>query len=202
MTVRVAVVYYSSTGNIAQMAHALAAGAKESGAEARVRRVHETAPAEAIAANERWQTFVDTCDDPYATLDDLEWADAIAIGSPTRFGGPAAQLKAFLDTTGSLWFRGAFVDKVCTSFTAASTGHGGLETTILAMNNLFYHWGSLVMPLGYGEKHVARVTGNPYGASWVSRSGSTPDADCLEACRLQGVRLASVAARLASPATT
>ena len=193
---RIAIVYYSATGNVAAMAHAMAQGAQEAGAQVRVRRVAETAPAEAIDANPRWRAFVDADGDPLASLDDLEWADGLAFGSPTRFGGPASQLKAFLDTTGGLWFRGALATKVCTGFTSASTMHGGLESTILALNNHFYHWGSLVMPLGYADEHVAKVTGNPYGASWVSRKGAAPDDDALEAARLQGLRLARVASAL------
>lgn len=193
---RIAVIYYSATGNVASMAHALARGAGESGAEVIVRSVVETASREAIAANPRWQQFVESSADEIATLDDLAWADGLAFGTPTRFGGPASQLKAFLDTTGGLWFSGALASKVCTSFTTASTAHGGLESTILALNNHFYHWGSIIVPLGYVDPHVARVTGNPYGASWVSRSGAPPDDSSLEACRLQGVRLAQVAGRL------
>ena len=193
---RIAVIYYSATGNVASMAHALARGARESGGEVIVRRVAETAPDEAIAANPRWQKFVESRQDEIATLDDLAWANGLALGTPTRFGGPASQLKAFLDTTGGLWFSGALASKVCTSFTTASTPHGGLESTILALNNHFYHWGSIIVPLGYLDPHVARVTGNPYGASWVSRSGAPPDDASLEACRLQGVRLAQVAGRL------
>ena len=193
---RIAVIYYSATGNIASMARAVGEGAAEGGAEVVVRRVAETAPDEAIAANPRWQQFVDSASDEVATLDDVAWADGLAFGTPTRFGGPASQLKAFLDTTGGLWFTGALASKACTSFTTASTGHGGLESTILALNNHFYHWGSIIVPLGYAESHVARVTGNPYGASWVSRSGAPPDNDALEACRLQGLRLAHVTGQL------
>ena len=194
---RIAIVYYSATGNISAMAHAMADGAAAAGAEVRVRRVVETAPAEAIAANPRWQAFVDSVPEPLASLDDLRWAQGLAFGSPTRFGGPASQLKAFLDTTGGLWFTGELATKVCTSFTTASTGHGGLESTILALNNHFYHWGSIIVPLGYADAHVAKVTGNPYGASYVSRRGSEPDDDALEACRLQGARLTRVTAQVA-----
>lgn len=197
---RVCVVYYSATGTVAALAHALADGARASGAHARVRRVAETAPASAVDANPRWREFADTSAGPagdrVVELDDLTWADGLAFGSPTRFGGPASQLKAFLDTTGSLWFRGDLADKVCTSFTAASTLHGGLESTVLAINNHFYHWGSLVMPLGYQEPHVARQSGNPYGASFVSRSSAPVDEVALEAARLQGARLARIAGQL------
>lgn len=192
-TGHVLVVYYSATGNTATMAHALAKGAEAEHVSVRVRRVAETAPADAVASNPRWRAFVDTVLDEVVTLDDLAWADGVALGSPTRFGGPAAQLKSFLDTTGQMWMRGELIDKVGTAFTTASTSHGGLESTILAINNVFYHWGSLVMPLGYLDRQITKVTGNPYGASWVSRSGSVPDEDCLESAQKQGARLARTA---------
>jgi NAD(P)H dehydrogenase (quinone) len=91
-----------------------------------------------------------------------------------------------------LWARGALADKVATSFTSASTGHGGLEATILAINTTFYHWGSLVLPLGYTDGSVD-ATGNPYGSSWVGRQGEPPDEATLAAARHQGVRLARFA---------
>jgi NAD(P)H dehydrogenase (quinone) len=194
----VLVVYYSATGNTAAMAHALAAGAESVGASVRVRRVAETAPRSAVDANPRWRAYLESVTDELADLTDLGWADGIALGSPTRFGGAASQLKGFLDTTGPMWMRGELIDKVGTSFTSASTAHGGLESTILAMNNVLYHWGSLVMPLGYLDRHITKVTGNPYGTSWVSRSGSAPDDDCLLAARMQGARLARCAGALAS----
>ena len=196
---KIAVVYYSSTGNIAAMANAIGEGAKSVGAEVRVRQVAETAPAEAIASNQKWQDHFDAMrNEPVATLEDLEWADGIALGSPTRFGGPASQLKAFLDTTGGLWFKGALVNTVGTAFTTASTAHGGLESTTLAINNHFYHWGSLIMPLGYADAHVSKVTGNPYGASHVSRKGAGPDEDTLKACFIQGSQLAQVSSWVAA----
>jgi NAD(P)H dehydrogenase (quinone) len=192
---KIAVVFHSATGNVHQLAHALAEGAGETGAEVRVRRAPETAPAEAIAANERWQRYVDEVAPavPEVALDDLEWGDGLAFGSPTRFGGPTAQLKSVLDSTGGLWFRGALADKVATSFTSASTGHGGLESTILAINNVFYPWGSIVLPTGYTAP-VFNEHGNPYGASWVSRRSAPPDDTALEAARQQGRRLGEVTA--------
>lgn len=193
MSTRILVVFYSSTGNTAKLASSLAAGAREAGAEVRVRTVAETAPPQAIASNPRWQAYVD--EGPHAelaTLDDLEWADGLAVGSPTRFGGPAAQLKSYLDTTGGLWAQGKLADKVATSFTTASTSHGGLESTLLAINNIFYHWGAIVVPLGYAEPHLMK-SGNPYGGSFVSRKSAAPDDEALEALRLQGARLARIA---------
>ncbi len=194
-TCTIAVIYYSSTGNIAAMAEALGEGAESAGADVRVRRVRETAPPEAIAYNAKWADYVErTKDDEVASLDDLEWADGVALGSPTRFGGPASQLKAYLDTTGGLWAQGKLVDKVGTAFTSVSTAHGGLESTILAINNHFYHWGSIVVPLGYENEHLLKVSGNPYGASFVSRKGAAPDDVALTAARMQGERLARITA--------
>jgi NAD(P)H dehydrogenase (quinone) len=190
LTPKLAVIFYSATGNVAALAEALAEGARDEGAEVRVRPVRELAPAEAVASNPRWQDWVDknSYDTP-ASLDDLVWADGIALGSPTRFGGPAGQLKEFLDSSGGLWFQGKLQDKVATSFTSASTLHGGLESTILAMNNVLYHWGSVVLPLGYTDPHLME-SGNPYGASFVSRKSAAPDEIALGAARVQGARLA------------
>ena len=178
MNPRIAVIHYSATGNVYRLAQALAQGAEHAGAEVRLRRVAELAPPEAVAQNPRWaahqQQESGAGGTPLATLADLEWADGIALGSPTRFGGPAAQLKQFLDQTGGLWMKGVLADKVLTAFTSSSTSHGGLESTILATLNLAYHWGSIIMPLGYASDVVRKSTGNPYGASWVSRKGSAP----------------------------
>ena len=194
---RIVVVFYSATGNVAALAEALAEGARTEGAETRVRPVLERADTGAIESNRRWKAWVD--DNPYdtlASLDDLEWADGIALGSPTRFGAAAEQLKAFLDTTGGLWAQGKLAEKVGTSFTSASTLHGGLESTILAMNNVLYHWGTLVMPLGYAAHESLMSSGNPYGASFVSQKSARPDDAALEAARVQGARLAGVARKL------
>lgn len=195
---KIAVIYYSATGNVHRLAQAIAEGAAEAGAETRVCQVAELAPAEAIAANPGWVAHREaTADDPVASLDDLDWADGFAFGSPTRFGLPAAQLKQFLDQTGGLWANGALADKVGTAFTSASTRHGGLEATILAINTVLYHWGSIVLPLGYTDP-IVHTTGNPYGTSWLSVKGSSPDDDALATARHQGRRLARVSAAVAA----
>jgi NAD(P)H dehydrogenase (quinone) len=191
---KISIVHYSATGNIFKMAEALADGARELGAEVRLRRVAELAPPEAIAGNQRWADHLAWVEEhvEVATMDDLDWADGIALGSPTRFGLPAAQLKQFLDQSGGLWYRGALIDKVVTAFTSASTTHGGVESTVLAMLNTAYHWGSIVLPLGYTGDEV-KVTGNPYGASFVSKKGAAPDAASIATAKHQGRRLVKVA---------
>ena len=49
-----------------------------------------------------------------------------------------------------------------------ANAHGGQESTILALNNTFYHWGAIVLPLGYTVSEVFNGGGNPYGASYTS----------------------------------
>ena len=128
---------------------------------------------------------------PVATLDDLEWADGVAFGSPTRFGNVAAQLKQFIDQAGRLWQEGQLADKVATSFTSSQTTHGGQESTILALNNTFYHWGMLILPLGYTVQEVFAAGGNPYGTSFTSEHTVTgPGERALALARYQGKRLA------------
>jgi NAD(P)H dehydrogenase (quinone) len=192
VTARIAVIHYSATGNLFRIASAIGDGAREQGAEVRLRRVADLASEDAIGANPRWAAHRDAVAEvPEATLDDLEWADGFALGSPTRFGLPAAPLKHFLDQTGGLWAQRKLEDKVGTAFTSSSTIHGGLEATILSINTVLYHWGAIVLPLGYTDDAV-KMTGNPYGTSWVSRKGSAPDEDTLATARHQGRRLARI----------
>jgi NAD(P)H dehydrogenase (quinone) len=133
-------------------------------------------------------------DEPIASLGDLEWADGIAFGTPTRFGNVAAQLKLFIDEAGQLWEEGKLINKVMTAFTSAQTDHGGQESTILALANTFYHWGAIVLPLGYTVSEVFAGGGNPYGASFTSgiRVGP-PDPETIAVASAQGRRLARVA---------
>ncbi len=136
-----------------------------------------------------------TQDVPEAELDDLEWADAYIFGSLTRFGNVSAQLKQFLDTTGGLWFEGKLADKVVSGFTSAQNAHGGQESTIISMYNVFMHWGSIIVPPGYTSQEVFAAGGNPYGASSTDPTdGSGPSEEELAAARYLGRRIAEKAA--------
>ena len=198
---RVAVVYYSSTGHVHQLAQAVAEGAESTGAEVRLRRVPELAPEEVIRSQDAWhEHYVATKESvEEVTLDDLAWADGYAFGTPTRYGTPAAQLKQFIDTTGPLWAKGELANKPATAFTSAMNQHGGQESTILSLNNVFYHWGALIVAPGYTDPLLYASGGNPYGTSYVSgQSVGDVDAAVLEGARYQGRRLAEFAEVLAS----
>ncbi|MFI7453583.1 NAD(P)H:quinone oxidoreductase [Nonomuraea sp. NPDC049714] len=193
--VNVAIIYYSATGTVHTLAQAVAEGAEKAGARVRLRRVAELAPPEAISANPAWaQHLQETADVAEAGHDDLGWADAVLFGTPTRFGNPASQLRAFIDTTGPLWFQGKLADKVYSAFTASNTAHGGQESTLLALGNTFYHWGGIIVPPGYTDP-VQFQSGNPYGTSHVAGDGP-PSEVALQAARHQARRVVDTTASL------
>lgn len=200
---RIAVVYYSSTGNVHRIAQAVADGAADAGAEVRLRRAAELAPAAVIDAQTDWRAHLDaTAHIPEASLDDLRWADGYAFGTPTRFGNVAAQLRQFLDTTSGPWQAGELADKPATGFTASYEEHGGQESTLLSLYNTLFHWGAVVVPTGYVDYEVVnRAGGNPYGVSQVQeRAEADPEyvKAVLAAARYQGGRLAAFAGTLAA----
>jgi NAD(P)H dehydrogenase (quinone) len=197
MSTHIAVIYYSATGNTHSLAQAIAEGATTAGAEVRLRTVKELAPPEAIASNDAWAQHIQktSSQSVEATLEDLEWADGVAFGSPTRFGLPSSQLKQFIDSTGPLWSQGKLIDKPMTAFTGASTQHGGHETTIASLFNVFVSWGAVIVPLGYTSPEVF-TTGNAYGSSWTSGGQQGPDEVTLDVARQQGARLCRLATKL------
>lgn len=196
MSAKIAVIYYSSTGNVHELAQAVAEGAEKAGAEVRLRRVPELAPDAVIDSVPAWREHVDeTQHIEVATLDDLQWADAYAFGSPTRFGNISSQLKQFIDTTSGLWAQGAFIDKPATGFVSAGNLHGGNESTLLALYNTLHHWGSLIVSPGYTDPVVYGANGNPYGTAHASANGKPGD-NILAAARYQGARLTDITQRL------
>jgi NAD(P)H dehydrogenase (quinone) len=200
MSERVLVAYYSATGSVHRLAEAVAAGAESAGAEVRLRRVAELAPPEAVASNPAWAKHHEETGSSVelVTLDDLEWADGYAFGTPTQRRSASAQLKQFIDSASSLWHEGKLADKPVTTFVSSAEQHGGQESTIISLNNVFYHWGSVIVPLGYTDDVVYAAGGNPYGTSWPAGFPSTmPDDVTLACARYQGVRLARFAALLA-----
>lgn len=198
---RITVVYYSSTGSVHALAEAHAVGAREAGAEVRLRRAAELAPLDVIEGNAEWRDHLAATEHiPTAAVEDLVWADGFAFGTPTRFGQPAAQLKQFLDSTSSAWQAGLLADKPATGFTSAHERHGGHESTLLALYHTLCHWGSLVVPTGYVDYGVAhRAGGNPYGVSSIGGEG-LPSEPVLELARFQGRRLALLADAIAETA--
>ena len=110
------VLYYSRTGQTAELAAQIARGvSRVQGMDARIRTVPSVSP-----DTEASLPAVPDDGAPYASKDDLANCAGLAIGSPTRFGNMAAPLKYFLDSTGDLWLNGTLSGKPAGAFT--STG--------------------------------------------------------------------------------
>lgn len=194
MSVKLAIVYYSSTGTNYQLAQWAAEGAKEAGAEVKIFKVQELAPQSAIDGNPAWKAHVEaTKDIPVVTPDDIVEADAIIFSTPTRFGNIAAQMKQFLDTTGGIWFNGKTVNKVVSAMTSAQNSHGGQEATILSLYTTMYHWGAIVVAPGYTDQSIFASGGNPYGTSVSIDQNGKMIEDVRGAAQHQAKRVVTVA---------
>ena len=199
-TSNVLIVFYSRNGSTEKMALAVAEGAKSEGAEVRLRRARDFVGPDVMAKAPGWaeNSARMHAEYPAPTVEDAEWADAIIFGTPTSFGNAAAELKAYIDSLGGLWFQGKLNGKAGAAFTSTSTPHGGNETTILSLFNPLAHLGFVIVPTGYLDPAVFRA-GTPYGASHVSgQNSSPPTEDELAVARFQGKRVAKVAAALRS----
>lgn len=165
---RLSVIYYSATGHGTRMAQRVADAAEAAGAEVRLRHIAETRDPESFSKNDAWvANYEATKDLPIATGDDIVWADAVIFGTPTRFGSPASQFRAFIDTLGGLWAQGKLADKVYSAFTSSQTDHGGQETTLLALYISLMHFGGIIVPPGYTDG-LKFADGNPYGVGHVT----------------------------------
>jgi len=195
--VKLSVIYYSSTGTIAEIANALVAEAENAGAEVRLRKAPELAPDAAIDANPAWRANVEaTSSVPEATPEDVVWADAVLFGSPTRFGNVSSQLKQFIDGLGGQWQQGLLADKVYSGFTASATKHGGQESTLLALYNTIHHFGGIIVIPGFTDA-TKFADGNPYGTSHVDGQGQFKvDDETRTAAAVQARRVVGVAQAL------
>ncbi len=197
---KIAIFYYSMLGHAYQVAKAFEEGVKAEGAEVRLRKVKELAPADVVASVPAWKKHQEeTQDVPEASLADLEWADGYVIGSPTRYGVMASQMKQFLDSSGPVWFQGKLANKPLTAFAGAMNPQGGQINTINGIYAVAQHWGAIIVPPGYTDQSVYAAGGAPYGVVYAApKQESTPvDESVLAVARYMGGRIARYAAVLA-----
>lgn len=198
---KILVLYHSIHGHIETMAHAVAEGARDGGAEVTVKRVPETI-SEAVL--KKIGAKLDQSA-PIATVDELPKYDAIIFGTPTRYGNMTGQMRTFLDQTGPLWVKGALVGKVGSVFTSSATQHGGQESTILSFHTTLLHQGMIVVGLPYTcqlQMGVDEIKGgSPYGASTIAGGDGkrSPSEQELAMARFQGRHVAEIATRQSTP---
>jgi NAD(P)H dehydrogenase (quinone) len=197
MTVKLAVLFYSTYGTNAAMAEIAAEAARSAGAEVKLFRIAETVPEAVVNSQEAWKAQVErSAGIPVATPADMEWADAYLFSAPTRFGGAPSQLRAFIDTLGGQWFSGKLANKAVSAMTSAQNPHGGQESTILSLYTTFCHWGAIIVPPGYTDPSIFAAGGNPYGYSHTT--GQPLDDKARAAIAHQAKRLVEIAAKLSA----
>ncbi len=195
---KVLVLYYSCYGHIETMAHAVAEGARSTGATVDVKRVPETVSAEIAKA----ALFKTDQAAQYATIAELEHYDAIVVGAPTRFGRMPSQMASFLDQAGGLWVKGALHGKVGGAFSSTATQHGGQEVTLFSIITNLMHFGMVIVGLPYshqGQMSMDEIVGgSPYGATTIAggQGQRQPSAIDLAGARHQGKLIAETANKL------
>jgi len=190
------VLYYSRTGQTAEMATQIGRGiARVGGVDTKVRTVASVSP-----NTDASLPPVPDSGAPYASRADLEHCAGLALGSPTRFGNMAAPLKHFLDGTGDLWLSGALSGKPAGAFTSTGSLHGGQETTLLTMMIPLLHHGMVLCGVPYSEHALNETTsgGTPYGPSHWAGTGQRKNLSDAEkaVCQTFGRRLANLAIKL------
>lgn len=194
------VLYYSTYGHVETLSSAIAEGARSvAGVEVTVKRVPETMSPEVA---KQYGAKLDQSA-PVADPKEIGNYDAIIFGTPTRFGNMAAQMRNFLDQTGSLWMKGALVGKVGSVFVSTGTG-GGNESTIMSFVNTLMHHGMVYVGLPYAAPELADVSevkgGSPWGAGTIAGADGSrkPTAKELSLARFQGAHVAKIAAKLSA----
>lgn len=194
-----AVIYYSATGHGTTMAKHIGRFGEDAGAEVRVRHIRETVDPSEFADNPAWRAnYEATKDLPEASGDDIDWADAVIFGSPTRYSNVSASFQTFIDGLGGLWFEGKLADKVYAAYTSSQTTHGGQETTLQTIYQMVMHFGGIVVAPGYTAE-LKFVDGNPYGVSHISGAENQDDLrdETVQALEHLTRRVVDTAGRLA-----
>lgn len=195
MQAYVLVLYYSKYGATKEMAHLIADGIEASGMVARIRTVPQLSTVVTVA-----EPSIPEQGDLYCTLDDLQNCSGLALGSPTRFGNMASELKYFLDQTTSLWLNGALHNKPACVFSSSGSMHGGQESTLLTMLPPLFHHGMMIMGLSNAHPALSntKTGGTPYGATHVSgpRHDLSLSQDEKSLCVEQGKRLGAIVKKL------
>lgn len=184
------VLYYSRYGATARLAHQAARGVEQvPGMLARIRRIPpisdpgDEAPGDAP---------------PFVTAEDFESCQGMVLGSPTYFGGMAADVKYLLDDTSRQWFKGTLSGKPAGVFTSTGSMHGGQETVLLSMIVPLLHHGMLIVGIPYAESALTHTQtgGTPYGASHTAGHNRPLSQEERQLTQALGQRVAQTAKRL------
>jgi NAD(P)H:quinone oxidoreductase type IV len=205
MPTKVYVVFYSMYGHIYRMAEAIAEGAREvPDTQVTLFQVPELAPDDVLEKSGAKAARAAFANIPFIKPEQLVDADAIIFGTPTRFGNMAAQMRNFLDQTGSLWLNGGLIGKVGSVFSSTASQHGGQETTITSFHTTLLHQGMIIVGAPYSEQRLLNMDeisgGTPYGATTITGGDGSrqPSENELGIARFQGRHVAQIAKKQAA----
>lgn len=222
---KVLIVYFSAYGHIHRMAEAAAKGASDEEHEVRLGRIPEFRSPDNVTAlldhpshrqereedmlsgkfrvGARWEKYETSQEEqkdvPEVSHDDLRWADGIVWGFPTYYGSMPAQVKSFLDMSGSLCASGELEGKPTGVMTSVGSIHTGHEATILTSIVPLLHFGLIYVGLPYSQNPeyltADAIGGSPYGPSTLAGpdSSKTPDERELIMAGRLGARVARFA---------
>ncbi|KAI3667779.1 hypothetical protein L6452_42848 [Arctium lappa] len=196
---RIFIVFYSMYGHIESLARSIKEGVDEiDGVEGVLYRVPETLSFETLSA---MKVPAKGDDIPEISAEELVEADGLLFGFPTRYGSMSAQMKAFFDSTGSLWREQKLAGVPAGFFVSTGTQGGGQETTAWTAITQLAHHGMLYVPIGYtfgaGMFKMDSIRGgSPYGAGVFSGDGTRkPSERELELAHHQGKYMALIVKR-------
>lgn len=200
---RVAIVFDSRYGSTLALARALAEGCERENARGDLFMAGTVDAPEAgvDTTREQYQKARQAIDGiPVATADDIRAADALVIGSPTRYGHMSLPVKAFFDRLGPLWAEGAMIGKVGAAFTSTGGMHSGHETTLLSLIMAMFQHGMVVcgVPHSVEDLIATRFGGSPLGAGAVTTANGRREVDVHELgiARALGARVARLARQI------
>jgi multimeric flavodoxin WrbA len=156
----VAIAYHSGFGHTAVLAEAVAAGAREGGADVTLIAVDRM-------AEEDW--------------DVLDGADAVVFGSATYMGNVSAGFQAFAEQTGRRCLNGAWRDKLAAGFTNSGAKAGDKMHTLSSLAVFaaqhHMHWVNLGLGAGWNSADGSADDLNRLGF-WLGAGAQTDvDAD-------------------------
>jgi len=163
--INIVVLIYSKKGSTLQLAEEVCKGIDSvNEVTAKLRRVDELKQTQQQRMLEKYEKV------QVITKKDIIDCHGLILGSPTRFGNMAGELKYFIDQTLDVWISGELIGKPGAVFTSTGSLHGGQETTLLILMLPLFHHGMLLAGIPYSEPSLSetKTGGTPYGASHVS----------------------------------
>lgn len=122
-----------------------------------------------------------------ATIEDLRWMDAIALGSPTNLGNISWRMKKWWDELSfDIWEE--LDGKIGCAFSSSGAQGGGSELVCMALNHLLMNFGILVFGI---PDYVDRKMAPHYGAICAGEPRSQGE---IAMCTRLGRRLSEWAA--------